>query len=462
MKKYRLFSALLSLSLILSLLAVPAAASGTGSEILDGLHVEASAALLVDDDYGEILYEQNAHERAYPASITKVMTALLTLEAVDRGTLSMDQVITVSGNAYYGIGEGGSTQDIQPGEQLTVRDLLYCALLPSANEACNALAEAVSGDIASFVELMNQRAAELGMTETHFTNTHGYHHPDHYTTAYDIYLMCHTAMAHPTFRTIVSSRSYVVPATNLHEERTVRDTNALVSTARIGGYFYEYATGIKTGSTPEAGYCLASSASRNGRNLIAVVLGAENPKDEAGNISRLQFSESSRLLDIGFRDFSRQVILDTTYTPAELPVTLGKDISAVAVHPNGTLEAFLPRDLDPELFDRDYVLDVESLEAPVTTGQVVGTVTVSYQGKEYGTLELVPFAPVERSELLYRLNQIEKFLDQLWVKLALAAVVVLIVALVLRRMFTRRSRGRRHAYSGAGSARRHRGRGRRY
>ena len=187
MKKYRLFSALLSLSLILSLLAVPAAASGTGSEILDGLHVEASAALLVDDDYGEILYEQNAHERAYPASITKVMTALLTLEAVDRGTLSMDQVITVSGNAYYGIGEGGSTQDIQPGEQLTVRDLLYCALLPSANEACNALAEAVSGDIAGFVELMNQRAAELGMTETHFTNTHGYHHPDHYTTAYDIY-----------------------------------------------------------------------------------------------------------------------------------------------------------------------------------------------------------------------------------------------------------------------------------
>ncbi len=298
MKKYRVFSVFLLGVLLTSLLSLPAAAAGSGSAILDNMHVEAAAALLVDDDYGEILYEQNAHERRYPASITKVMTALLTLEAVDRGELSLDQVVTPSTeHLYQGIGSGGSTVDIKAGEQLTVLDLLYCVLLPSANEACDALAEAVSGSIDDFIVAMNVRADELGMEDTHYTNTHGYHDDNHYTTAWDIYLMCHEANQHETFRTITSSRSYELPATNMHEARTIYDTNALISSWQYGSsYLYEYATGIKTGSTPEAGYCLASSATKGNKHLIAVVLGAENPKREDGSTNRLQFSESSRLL----------------------------------------------------------------------------------------------------------------------------------------------------------------------
>ena len=222
MKKYRrsLLSLLLALSLSLSLaapwaLAASAAPEDTEapvetpaagpvveekeaveSQLLNDMHIEATAAILVDAATGTVLYDQDAHERRYPASITKVMTAMLAIEAIDRGELSLDQVITVSSEVTRDVGDGSSTQDIKEGEQLTVQDVLYCALIASANEACNVLAQVVSGGVDSFVELMNQRAKELGMEDTHFVNTHGYHDPDHYTTAYDISLMCKIGRAH--------------------------------------------------------------------------------------------------------------------------------------------------------------------------------------------------------------------------------------------------------------------------
>ena len=276
MKKSRLLSLLLTLLLALSLVSPFALAAGesSGSAILDSMVVDAKAAVLVDPDTDEILYELNAHEKMYPASITKVMTCLLTLEAVDAGKLTLEQTVTAGPAIHTGIGDNASTADIKEGEEIRIIDLLYAALLPSANEACNVMAEAVSGDVASFVELMNQRAAELGMTDTHFANTHGYHDDNHYTTAYDVYLMSKEAMKHETFRTIVASKSYVMPATNLHpEEREIRTTNALISNFRYLGYLYSYATGIKTGSTPEAGYCLAAAATKEDRSLISVVMG---------------------------------------------------------------------------------------------------------------------------------------------------------------------------------------------
>lgn len=451
MKKNRLLSALLLSVLLASLLALPASAVGDGSAILSSMSIQAKAAILVDDDYQEILYEQNAHEKSYPASITKVMTTMLVIESVDRGEHSLDEVVTVGGQVELGIGSGGSGVGLKEGEQLRLEDLLYCALTASANEACNALAQFISGDVASFVDLMNQRAAELGMKNTHFANTHGYHDDDHYTTAYDIYLMCHEAMKHPTFRTIVSSKSHTVPATNLHAERNLHETNALVSTWRITGYWYEYATGIKTGSTPEAGYCLASSATKNGKNLIAVVLGAENPKNADGSTNRLQFSESSRLLKWGFDNFSRQTILDQSAMDfPEVGVTLSSGANYVTVQPSGSLEATLPNDIDPGAFQRQVDLP-GSIEAPVQAGDKLGTVTLTYAGQEYGTLDLVATSSVERSELLYRLDRIQKFFDQLWVKLVLAAVLVLIAVLILFALFSGR---RRRRYSGS--------RGRRY
>ena len=470
MKKYRrsLLSLLVALSLSLSLttpcaLAASPAPETTApvgteepgpvvvekdpieSQILQDMHIEATAAILVDASTGTVLYEQEAHEKRYPASITKVMTTMLAIEAIDRGELSLDQVITVGSEVTRDVGDGSSTQDIKEGEQLTLQDVLYCALIASANEACNVLAQVVSGNVDDFVALMNQRAKELGMEDTHFVNTHGYHDPDHYTTAYDISLMCQEAMKHETFRTSGTSKSYTVPAPNLHEARELHETNALVSTWRITGYYYQYATGIKTGSTPEAGYCLASSASKDGVDLIAVVLGAENPTNADGTTNRLQFSESSRLLDWGFNNFSTQTLLDSTYFAGTIPVTLSRETDRIGVQATGKLEAILPNDLDPADFQITPVYDAESLEAPVSKGQVVGHVTVSNGETVYGQLDLVAVDDVSRSELLYRLDQVQNFFSQLWVRVALIAVGVLVVVLLLRWLLF----GRRRRYGGA-------------
>ena len=462
MKKSRLLSALLLLALLAGLLTTGASAEeaaepadgGSGSAILDAMDVDATAAILVDPDSGEILYEKNAHEKRYPASITKVMTCLLTLEAVDRGELSLEQVVTASENIYTGIGENASTADIKVGEQVRIIDLLYAALIPSANEACNIMAEAVSGDVASFVELMNQRAGELGMEGTHFANAHGYHDDNHYTTAYDIYLMCREAMTHETFRAIVGSLNYTMPATNMHAEpRIVRSTNALISNFRILGYLYEYATGIKTGYTPEAGRCLAASATKGDRSLICVVLGCERTPGSTGSEGFVEFTESTDLMEWGFDNFSRQTILTTTDLQGDLPVTLSQT-EYVAVQPSGTLEATLPRDVDLSTFTYTPTWYAESVEAPVAKGQVLGTITVSDGGRVYGTLDLVAVSDVERSDLLYYLNRTEKYFSQLWVRIVLVVLLVLVAVLVLWAVFFRkrsRSRYGRGGYGGSGS-----------
>lgn len=455
MKKSRLLSLFLALALLTGLLTTFASAS-SGSAILDEMDVNAKAAILADPDTNEILYEKNAHEKMYPASITKVMTCLLTLEAVDAGKLTLEQTVTASNALHTGIGEGASTADIKAGEEIRVIDLLYAALIPSANEACNVMAEAVSGDVASFVELMNQRAAELGMKDTHFANTHGYHDDNHYTTAYDVFLMCQEAMKHETFRTIVSSKKYTLPATNLHEtERVVHSTNALISNWNVAGYLYSYATGIKTGSTPEAGYCLASAATKEDRSLISVVMGCEREPGATGSKGRTDFSETIRLFDWGFNNFSTQTILDSTKRDIpEIEVTLGKGTNYVTLEPQGEITALLPKDISTENFKYDYTLNAKTVEAPVEKGQVLGTITATFNDKEYGSLPLVASISVDVDPLLYHLDRIQRFFSQLWVKILLVILLVVILFFIVRRLFFRGRRGgRRGGYSYSGGSR---------
>ncbi len=459
MKKSRLFPLLLAVLLSLTLAAPFASAAGSGSAILDNMTVQAKAAVLVDPDTDEILYEFNAHEKMYPASITKVMTCLLTLEAVDAGQLTLEQTVTASQAIHTGIGDNASTADIKVGEEIRIIDLLYAALLPSANEACNVMAEAVSGDVASFVERMNQRAAELGMEGTHFANTHGYHDDNHYTAAYDVYLMSREAMKHETFRTIVASLNYTMPATNMHpEERIVRSTNALISNWNKVGYLYQYATGVKTGSTDEAGYCLAASATKEDRNLISVVMGCEREPGTTGSQGFLYFSETIRLFEWGFNNFTRQTMLDDTKRDIpEVAVTLGKDTNYVTLEPQGEVTALLPKDVSAENFTYDYTRNADSVEAPVEKGQQLGTISVSFNGKVYGTLPLVASIAVERDEWLYRLDRLEKFFDQLWVKVLAVVILVLIAFLLLRRLFFRGRRGRYGSSYGGGRRSRYTG-----
>lgn len=416
----------------------------------------ATSALLVDATYDEVLYELNAHEKRYPASITKVMTSLLTLEAVDRGELALTDVITAPPGIHNDLSADSSTANIKSGEQMTLLDLLYCVLLPSANEACNVLANVVAGGTEEFVALMNQRAAELGMTGTHFSNTHGLHDENHYTTAWDIYLMSRQAMKNETFRKIVSTAQYIVPATNVSAEREFYNTNALLSQLKYRGYVYPSAIGIKTGSTGEAGLCLVSAAEEDGRTLYCVVLGAELTHQEDNSYKRMNFTETIRLFDWGFDNFSYRTILESSDPVEQVEVTLS-DTDHVLVRPEGSLSALLPNDLDISQFTQTVTLDAKSVEAPVAEGQVLGKITLSYDGEEYGSLDLVALNDVERSELLYRIDRAEKFFGQTWVKVAIAALIVLILVLIIAgTMRGKRKRRRGRSYVGGYGGRRRR------
>ena len=445
MKNFRRLPAFcLTFCLILASAILPAQALDYSAD----LTVNADSVLLMDADNDEVLFAQDPDARHFPASITKVMTGLLAVEAVEAGKLTMDQQVTLGGDLYTGIGEGGSTQNLKTGETLTVRDLLNCALIPSANEACNALADLVSGTIPDFVDRMNEYAAELGMTGTHFVNPHGYHDDNHYTTARDIYLLCREAIKHPDFRTVVSSTTYVVPPTNMTPtQRTLHDTNALISTNKTNAYLYEYAIGIKTGSTPEAGHCLASAAVKDGRTLICVVLGAQDFKEDAQDN---YFQLSRDLLEMGFNDFSRQTILSGIDPVATLPVALCPDLYDITVQPVKELTATLPKDFDMAQFQRTVELPA-SLEAPLKQGQVVGKLTLTLNGETYGAVDLAVTADLERSQLLYVLDRTGKFFDQLWVKLVLIVLGLGIVILVVRHLLfgSKKDRyGRKKGYRG--------------
>lgn len=408
---------------------------------------QCKAAVLLYADSGEVFYDFHGSDHNFPASITKVMTALLTLEAVDRGELSLEQVVTCSDTFQFDLSDDGSTQNIKPGEELTVHELLYCALVASANEACNILAETVAGSAAAFIQRMNERAAQLGMENTHFANCHGLHQANHYTSARDLGKLVQTALQNETFQAIVSSKSHTTPATNLTDDRTYINTNALLTGARYPGYTYPNAIGVKTGSTPEAGQCLASAAIKDGRTIICIVLGAENLPNEDGTVTRNSFVESRRLLEWGFENFSRRTLLDGVTPVKEIPVTLSADTTAVALKPQERLEAILPNDMDPAGFQRVITTYQEELEAPIQAGQELGEITVRNGDTVYGTVKLVAAASAERSELLYRLHQVKLFFQNIWVRVGLVALAVLVVLLLLRRSVVRR-RSRRRGYTG--------------
>lgn len=451
MKKYRLFALVLVVSIMTTLL-LP-----FQSLALEPPEFHGKNAILVDANYDEILYEVGGHDKVYPASITKVMTALLTLEAIESGKLTAQTQITASATAAT-IPKGSSTANIKAGEVMTVEQLLYCLLLPSANEAAQILAETVGGDIDTFVGMMNDKAKELGCENTHFANPHGFHDPDHYTTPYDITLFMKAAMEYDLFQKIVTSPNYTIPATNLSEQRTVRNTNALTSNWTYTGYLYAPGTGGKTGSTDEAGKCLVETAKKGDTYLISVVMGEPEKVTLAdGTEVVAQFYDTIQLLNWGFENFQRTVISEDSEVVAKVNVTLSTQSDQVMVRPSGSIARTLPKDVKVDEMEKVINLFNDTVEAPVEQGQVLGTMVLKYQGEEYSTLDLIADSSVERSELLYRLDRIQKFFQNWWVKLLLVIVVVAVVALLLRIfVFSKRRR-----YAGAGASRRGRYSGRR-
>ena len=455
MKIRRFIAVFLSALTLCGLLTVPASA-------LEDPNIRAKAALLVEAETGTILYDKNCHDELSIASTTKIMSALLVFEAIDRGELRLDQSITATASALRGLPEDGSTADIVEGETLTVEQLLYCMLVISANETCNILGEVVAGSVEGFVERMNQRAQELGCQNTHFANTTGLTQSGHYSSAYDLYLITCQAMQYDEFMTMVNTKSYEIPPTNkTEEERVLHSTNALISNWRLAGYLYSGAQGIKTGSTDAAGQCLVSSAVRGSRTLISVVLGAERVEKENGSGYIVEsFTETARLFDWGFDNFSAQQVLDKNELVQEVQVSLSKEVGSVAVHPAEDASAMLPKDIDISALTRTVTLDNDPALAPIAAGDRLGEITVSYNGTDYVTVPLLAVADVSASRFLLAGHTISEFFSQRSARIAVIALLVLVVALVL--WFRIYGRNRRYGKGGNTQYRHHTYRGRRH
>lgn len=455
MKKVnRFLSLLLALIMLLSLMLSSALADDSASDIMSQMDVDAKAAILVNMDTGNVLYEQNGYDSVYPASLTKVMTALVVLRHIDAGDLKMSTKVTAKSDSWDGLEADASSQNIRPGETMTVEDLMKCMLVASASEAANILAQEVDGTVAAFVEEMNAVATELGCKDTNFANPSGMPDDTQVSTCYDLYLMGKAAMAYSDFREIVKMDECYIDATNMSEQRHFFNTNALLTNYRYLGYTYSNCIGIKTGSTEAAGYCLMSAAEKDGKTLIAVVMGCDNPTKD-GTVQRKQFSESSRLLQWGLDNFTTMDIVDESIAYGSVTVNLSTEADHVSVQPDSNITAELPSDVTPESFTKDITL-MKDVDAPVKKGDILGTLTLSLDGKEYGTVNLIAINDVEASTFLVRKAQLQRLLSHWYVKAALVLLAVLLLILLLRLTLFR---GRRRSSYRGGSGFGGRGRG---
>lgn len=443
MKIHRALSIFLLVLTLLTLGLTPAAAAEE-----EPMRVAAKAALLVDPTTGEVLYEQNAQERLYPASLTKVMTALLVLEAAERGELEMDQMVTATASALSPIPYDASTAGIKAGDTLTVRNLLNCILVVSGADACNILAEAVDGSLDAFVERMNRRAAELGCTDTHFVNTTGLHDDDHYSTARDLYRITMAALEQELFLPICDTRSFTLPATAQSKQRTYHTTNYLLSPYRASGYVYQYAHGVKTGFTSKAGNCLISTAEKDGRSLLGVVLGAEQVQTETGGKRVESFTEMVRLFKWGFDHFKRQTILSSREPIYELTVALSER-DFVVLHPAYDVVRLLPSDLGTDDLERSFSFPAEVVDAPISEGDELGEVTLRYGDTIYATVPLLALTDVDASRLLVFRRDALAFLHRRDVRIGAAAVILSAAALsiLFRALGKRRRYGKKNHYT---------------
>lgn len=357
----RLFAVLLAV-VIIGALAVSAGALGEGD-------ISAPAAVLMDADTGKILYEKNAHEQRACASITKVMTLTLVMEAVDSGKIHMDDVVTASAHAAS---MGGSDIWLEEGEQMTVDDMIKATAVASANDAAVALAEFICGTEDDFVAAMNEKAKALGMDDTTFMNCNGLDEEGHITSAYDVALMSRELIKHEK----------IFDYTNIWLDNLRGGETQIVNTNKLLRS-YDGITGLKTGTTGEAGACISATAERNGLSLIGVVLGADSGKE--------RFRDAATLLDYGFANFeSKELGLEEELAPITVEGGMEDEVS---ISCEGVTGLTVPKGEGKGI---TQTVDIpESLTAPIRKGDIVGKVVFTLNGEELASFDVTANDDVE-------------------------------------------------------------------
>ena len=379
---------------------------------IDADKLYAESAILIDANTGKVLFEKNIDQKMYPASTTKIMTAILAIENCD-----LDDKVVVNYNAISTIPYGYSTAELITDEELTVKQLLEVLLVHSANDAANVLGMHVGGSIESFVAMMNSKAQELGCSNTNFTNTYGLHEENHYSTAKDLAIIAKYCMQNSSFRHFVSQPTCQIAPTNKHAARSFKNTNNLIDTS--SSYYYKYAIGIKTGYTKEAGNCLISASKKDNFETIAVVL-------NTGTIQGGRCEDSISLFNYAYNNFelkniankndvvTQTTVYNGTKDTKKLDIVLSEDVTALTFLNNEDTEIVPTINLE------------KNISAPLSAGTVVGTATYNILNTDY-TVNLIASHDVQKSEFMI-----------ITIRISLVLIIIIVFGLIVRKVIKRK------------------------
>ena len=415
----KLFSIIFTVILVFSVISTSLTASAYE---ITGFDITAKAGMLVSMDTGEILYSNNIDQKMYPASLTKIMTVTLMLESekyIPESKIAMTKEVQ---NLISGT--GSAVSNFQIGEEITQLDLVYTVLMSSFGDCAYLAAIYYGGSVDGFVEMMNEKAVELGLTGTHYSNPVGLHEEDNYTTARDVYTLMSYALKNETFKEVCGTSRYTIEATNMSGKRTLSTTNFLLDNTT--NYYYQYAKGGKTGYTDEAGRCLVSFASYNGYNYMCVLMNCPPNADK-----RYEFTESAELYRWAFNNFSFKEVANSTDPVCEMPVELSLDTDFVSLYFEKPFVTVLPNEADDSTIVVKTKLKSESVEAPVKKGDVMGTADIIYAEQVIGTVNLVAGDSIKESKLLVALKYVKSFFGSIYMKVVYALIVIAIVIFIL-------------------------------
>lgn len=417
-KLFRCLAALLAALLFALGLATPTAAmSGYDPDFT----VTAEAAYVVNTDTNLVVYEKNSETPLVAASLTKMMTMLLMLKTyqdqLDTITVTMPRAIDDILYPY-----NASVADIRPGETVTLRNLLYAMELPSGNEAAYMVAFYMGNDDPDvFVQMMNEEAAAIGCTGTTFTDPCGLEEGN-VTTARDAYLILRALMEYDAYVEAAGTSTYQMPANTHHESPyTIQASNAMLS--KSSSYYREYTQGGKTGSLVAGWQNFASWHTQDGETYISVLLHSQDAADAEASRPKPALRETGQLMDWAFATFGVSAALDTTQPISELPVRYATEADTVMLYPVDDMMTLLPREGGAAVTEQTFDLP-ESLAAPITQGDVVGTVTLSIEGEEVGTVELIAGSTISRNQVLYTMVRVGEFFSSTYFRVVVILTMI--------------------------------------
>ena len=405
-----------------------AAAQTKGARYELPFDLNVASYILVSLDTGEVIFEKDAHVQRTPASLTKLMTSYVALKYVEDldgttvtcRTTHTDEVFLM----------GGSHADIRPGETVSMRNLIYAMLLPSANEAANMVADYIgNGSRSNFYMIMNTEAKRLGCTNTNFSNPHGLFSENHYTTAYDMYLITKACYETAGFMDYAKTTSYLMPAAEKHAN-AYYITSTVKMQNKTSDYYRDYINGMKTGSLPEAKHNFATVCEANGEKYILVVMGAEYTDLEGNELKSPAFDATAAIMDYFFDEYTLKPANNLEAPVTEVTMKYVKDSDSLLLYPASEVYSVLPNNVDESGFQKVYNLPQE-VYAPVNAGDVIGTVSYYIAGDLVGTTDLVAAQSYERDFIIYLVEKAQEIMSSLYFKVVVVVTIVIFAAIAI-------------------------------